>query len=215
MSSDITAVVFDCDSTLTAIEGIDYLAKNSAYYAKIKDMTRSAMAEGAFNKDLYLKRLELLQLSLDDLYNLAAVYKKHATIGAAETIAKLQTKGIECFVMSAGLEPAVSIFATSLGIAKQNVFAVNYDFERKQIIGNEVLTSISGKAKLIAAMKGNVAMVGDGANDLAETAAIRIGFGGNVWRDELINKFDVYVSENNLSKVLPYILNFDLGNKIM
>lgn len=209
MSFNINKVVFDCDSTLTAIEGIDFLAKQSDHYSEICTMTNLAMANGIFDTNVYLNRLNLINVTADDLALLASAYLMNITPGAKQVINELQTSGIECFVMSAGLEAPVVEFAMKIGIKKQNIFAVRYNPEQKRITKNVKLTNLNGKDEMISMMQGNVAIVGDGANDLADSAKLRIGFGGQVIRSELIDKFDVYIYENNLLKILPYILCFD------
>lgn len=208
-------VFFDCDSTLTTIEGIDYLAKNSEHYQSIIALTNAAMTDGKYDTEMYLKRLQYLDLSPEMLFCLADHYWHNQTLGAKEVISELKSNNYQCFLISAGLNPAVSIFGARLGIEPSNIYAVDYDFQGN-ITKNIELTTIDGKNKIITKIKNNlehpesahIFMVGDGANDLIECADLLIGFGGNAKRANLIDQFDYYIEEQDISSILPVIYNY-------
>jgi phosphoserine phosphatase len=68
-----------------------------------------------------------------------------------------------------------------------------------------------GKATIcrsIAAMHGNVAMVGDGATDLAarEGGAYVVGYGGVIHRGIMLREADCYIAAPSLTATLPALL---------
>ena len=212
-------VFFDCDSTLTRIEGIDYLAKNSKHYQKIKALTNAAMTDGKYDTSMYLERLQQLNLNTEMLFNLADHYWHNQTPGAKEVIAELKSNNYQCYLISAGLNPAVSIFGARLGIEPCNIYAVDYDFQGN-ITNNIELTTITGKNAIISRIKNNlehpesayIFMIGDGANDLVKCADLLIGFAGNTKRANLIDRFDYYIEKPDLTSVLPIIYNYNKKN---
>ncbi|MCC5790262.1 MAG: hypothetical protein JJT75_11550, partial [Opitutales bacterium] len=62
-------IVFDCDSTLSTIEGVDELArlKGESVYRDIEAMTNSAMNGEIAVEEVFAKRLALLNPSRDDV----------------------------------------------------------------------------------------------------------------------------------------------------
>jgi phosphoserine phosphatase len=81
------AVCFDCDSTLTRIEGIDELARRSGCEAKIASLTEAAMNGAIPLEAVYAKRLDLVRPDRAALAWLAGRYTDEMVSGAAETIA--------------------------------------------------------------------------------------------------------------------------------
>lgn len=215
MSFDL--IIFDCDSTLSTIEGIDYLAQNSSNYAEIKSLTDLAMSSGTFNLDVYEQRLSLINMNQHMLEELAEMYWKNLTPGSLELIQALQSLGKRCCILSAGMNPAISIFGAMLGINAEDIYAVELDFDDngnyRGIVDNIELTSLGGKPLLVEQIKqkyqAKAVLIGDGANDLEakSSADLVVGFGGNVYREQIADKFDVYVSNSNILGVLPFILN--------
>lgn len=206
-------IFFDCDSTLSQIEGIDYLAEISGTQTIVAQMTDLAMTGKNFNLEIYQKRLAHVKVDAATLAQLANAYWLAQTPGAAATIKALTKDGYHCFVLSAGLLSPIKAFATKLGINPENIYAVEFDLASNSIHDPYGLTSIDGKAHLIAKLKhkyqNRAIMIGDGANDLAATADLLIGFAGNVKRPEIMDQFDVIVQNKDLREVLNHIHEFD------
>ena len=55
------AVCFDCDSTLSRIEGINELARRAGCEAEIASLTEAAMNGDTPLEEIYGKRLDILQ----------------------------------------------------------------------------------------------------------------------------------------------------------
>lgn len=53
-------IFFDCDSTLSTIEGIDELARQKGKFDEVKRMTDAAMEGEVHLQNVYDRRLELL-----------------------------------------------------------------------------------------------------------------------------------------------------------
>ncbi|TAK75879.1 MAG: phosphoserine phosphatase, partial [Gammaproteobacteria bacterium] len=53
----IPAIVFDCDGTLSMIEGIDELAKHNGVSEAVQALTAEAMEKTGLHPDLYRQRL--------------------------------------------------------------------------------------------------------------------------------------------------------------
>jgi phosphoserine phosphatase len=209
------AVCFDCDSTLTRIEGIDELARRAGRECEVASLTEAAMSGVIPLEAVYAKRLDLVQPDRTALAWLAERYVDEAVIGATETIATLRRHGKAVYVVTSGLLQAVAEFASALGPAPAQVYAVQVHLDAagayQGFDSSSPLCRSDGKATIcrsIAAMHGNVAMVGDGVTDLAarEGGAYVVGYGGVIHRDIMLRKADCYIAEPSLTAILPALL---------
>jgi phosphoserine phosphatase len=125
-----SSVVLDVDSTLTRVEGIEWLAERrgpSVAHA-VAEMTQRAM-EGALPLDsVYGARLALVQPARSDVEALADAYDAGVVTGARLAIGEIQGAGIRVVAVSGGVRQAVARFAISLGIADHDVYAVSLRF---------------------------------------------------------------------------------------
>lgn len=208
------AVVFDCDSTLSAIEGIDELA-DAAARAEIEALTARAMAGEASLEDVYGERLAIIRPRRDDVVGLAEAYVEHQLEGARETVQALKRAGKAVAVISGGLLDAVQPFAESLGVSTDLVFAVGLEFdadgEYVDFERDSPLVRADGKPELtreLTSRFGPLAMIGDGSTDLAcqATVARFIGFGGVVRRPNVEARAHHFVHEPDLRALLPLLL---------
>src|SRR5579863_8629398 len=79
LTAPINTIVFDCDGTLSSIEGIDELAKSNGASEQVKSLTATAMGQLGMNLELYEKRLELVNPTRDEVNLLADQYYAHRT----------------------------------------------------------------------------------------------------------------------------------------
>ena len=215
VSSRFDAICFDCDSTLTRIEGIDELAKRAGCEAEIVALTSAAM-EGHVPIDaVYAKRLDRVRPSHADLEWLARRYVEELVPGVRETITMLARLHKHVYVVSGGLLQPVLALATALDIPSQNVCAVPVKFDEDGTYAgfdpNEPLTRPDGKALVcleIAQRHGRVALVGDGASDVAArtAGAYIVGFGGVVARDAVRKTANVFIEGPSMMAVLDILL---------
>ncbi|HVE71618.1 MAG TPA: HAD-IB family phosphatase [Thermoanaerobaculia bacterium] len=206
-------VFFDVDSTLVAIEGIDVLANGNP---EIVRLTEAAMNGEISVDEVYGKRLEIIQPTLDDVRALSERYLTSMVDGVEETIAALQQAGVDVHLVTAGITQAIAPLAEKLNIASRAVHAVSLkfdadgqyeDFDRRSMLARSGGKELVVRAVLTRA-KGKSAFVGDGITDLETKPAVDlfIGFGGVAVRERVRDGSDVYITEPTMRAVLPYLL---------
>ncbi len=222
---EFSHVVFDCDSTLSGVEGIDVLARSLGRDDEIAALTDAAMAGEVDLNDVYAARLGMLQPSKQAIAELRSAYKRHTVAGAKEVIAALREIEIQVYIISGGLAEPVADFAVYLGIDPEHVWAVaaRHDSlsgdwwqaghgpvdERYAGFEGGALTRSDGKAEIITELlkgtRGLSMLVGDGASDLsaADSVDLFVGFGGVVKRDRVAAAAPVYIETASLAPVLP------------
>ena len=210
MSFDI--VCFDCDSTLSKIEGIDELARRVGLGEELAKLTDAAMNGDVALEDIYGKRLDLIKPNRDALNWLAELYIAELVDGVAEVFAELAKHNKTIHIISGGLLPAILPLAKILNVPVENVHAVDVYFaENGDYLGYEIdspLAKNGGKAAIIKSLNStNIVMIGDGKTDLEaqQGGAKVIGFGGVVNRKLVREQADFFVTDKNLTAVLPYI----------
>jgi phosphoserine phosphatase len=167
------SVVLDVDSTLTAVEGIEWLAarRSADVLRQVTVMTAGAMAGTTPLENVYADRLALVRPGRDDVAALADAYRQATTPGAQEAIAALRARGVGISVVSGGVREAVVPFASALGIHESEVHAVSLYFTPDgQYAGfdrQSPLTRRGGKSIVVlrSGLSGPVLAVGDGSTD--------------------------------------------------
>ena len=208
-------VVFDCDSTLTAVEGVDELARRQGLGDEVSTLTAAAMHGEVSLEDVYRKRLDLIRPDATALDWLGREYVARLVPGAAETIRILRGLGKEVHIVSGGFRQAVVVLADALGIAADHVHAVQIVLDGqggyRSFDQSSPLARSGGKAEICAmlATAGNaVVAVGDGVTDLEmrEGGAWVIGFGGVAARPAVRAGADVFIDGPSLTAVLQHVL---------
>lgn len=207
------SVIFDCDSTLTALEGIDELA--GPRKPEIAALTAAAM-RGEFPLEaVYGRRLAIIRPTRADIESLARRYIAAAVTGAREVVAALREAGVEVGIVSGGLRPALLPFAGWLGIPESRVAAVDLHFDaRGDYAGYDdasPLAKSGGKRELLArwrpTLRPPVLFVGDGATDLEARPEVDVfvAFMGVVDRPGIAAAADIVVSVPSLLPVLDIV----------
>ena len=209
------AVCFDCDSTLSSIEGIDELAERAGCAEAIIPLTSAAM-DGRLPLDqVYAKRLDLIRPDRAALEWLGQRYIDTIVPGAAEVAAALKRLGKSVHVVSGGLRQPVAMLAAHLGLPDDHVHAVTVILATGGSYAGfdtaSPLARTGGKAAIcraIMARFGSVAMVGDGVTDLEarDGGAFVVGFGGVVSRPAVIKGAGVFIPGPTLTATLPALL---------
>lgn len=107
-------IFFDCDSTLTTVEGIDILAEKVGKRRRVEILTQAAM-DGAIDlEDIYKKRLTTLKPTRQQVLDLRHDYKRNMVEDAARVVAALQALGHKVYIISGGLAEPVAEFGISL-----------------------------------------------------------------------------------------------------
>ena len=212
------AVVFDCDSTLSSIEGIDELAGERR--AEIEELTRRAMAGEIPLEQVYRSRLELLRPSRSQLERVGALYVERVAPHAVELIAALRTLDKQVWIVSGGLRPAVLTLGRHLGLDAARVLAVEtrHDAEGGWL-GYEhdsPLARSGGKPPVLARIAAGtgprgVVMIGDGITDLEATPHLRrfVAYGGVVARPEVLDRACVHTLERDMAALLALVCSPD------
>ena len=209
-------VVFDCDSTLTGIEGINFLAKRNNKEKDVKILTEKAMNGEVKFEDVFSKRLNLIKPRKKDLEKLYRQYLKHRIKDAKKVISLLQKAGKKVYIITGGYQGPVNKFADYLGIPKENVFAVELKFDKNGDYLNynvkNTLTKSMGKKKVLQKIKklGSVIFVGDAAIDLEAKSAVDffVGFGGFVSRPAVKKGADIFINFKSLTPLLSLAQGF-------
>lgn len=171
------AVVFDVDSTLATIEGIDWLAelRGEPLATEIRLLTERAMAGAIPLESVYAQRLALIRPTRAELRSLGAAYLASVQPGARALCAVLLAAGCGIALLSGGLREAILPLAHHVGIDDEDVHAVEIDFDAAGeyigLRGAQPLTTQQGKPLVLHAMLRElprpVVMIGDGATDAA------------------------------------------------
>ncbi|HEX2548597.1 MAG TPA: HAD-IB family phosphatase [Gammaproteobacteria bacterium] len=211
----IDAILFDCDGTLSRIEGIDELAKYHQVTDIVQRLTRDAMGNSGMNPTIYAERLRLTQPTQTEVETLGEKYFTEMTPDVREIIAILQRLQKAVFIVSAGLFPSVLTFANHLKIPKNNVFAVNVTFDKNgqyQDFDHESpMVYKNGKQKIVALIKKqypHIAFVGDGLSDYDVYSDVTrfIGYGGAFYRENIAKHCEFYIKESRMGALLPLVL---------
>lgn len=181
-------IVFDCDSTLSAIEGIDELARvrGPEVFARVEAMTRDAMDGKIAVEDVFSRRLEIIQPRRRDVDAVGNLYLQHIEPTALSTVNELKAAGWTPIIVSGGFRQVIEPLAKYLGIAR--IEAVDLFFDAN---GNYTgfdtafpTTRSGGKPACLEDLKreltpSRVVMIGDGVSDLEtmEVVDLFVGFG--------------------------------------
>jgi phosphoserine phosphatase len=222
----VDEIFFDCDSTLSTIEGIDELARMRGVEARIVELTNAAMDGRIPLQDVYAERLRLLSPRRADMRAVEEAYKRAVVPDAREVIAALQRLGKRVLIVSGGLADAVTGFGIWLGVSRRDIFAVGLSYnaltgrwwdyqshpqgnpdEEYLVYDDSTLTTQNGKVDVIRAArtKGRRAMlVGDGSSDLAAAHAVDrfVGYCGVVARPLVRANAPIVLSSASLAPIL-------------
>ena len=197
-------IIFDCDSTLSAIEGIDELARGRgpAVFAGVEAMTRDAMDGKITVEDVFARRLEIIRPRRADVAAVGRLYIEQVEPTARETVTALKAAGWTPLILSGGFRQAIVPLAEWLGIARIEAVDLYFDAAGNYagFDGNFPSTRSGGKPVCIAALKrelapARVVMVGDGVSDLETQPVVDrfIGFGRYTERAKVKAAAQAYV----------------------
>ena len=220
-------VFFDCDSTLTTIEGIDVLADYAGKKWRVEVLTKAAMDGQLDLGEVYGKRLRAVRPTHEQIRSIRQAYKRNIVEDATAVIQTLQSLGHKVYIISGGLEEPVREFGIFLGVPKENIRAVDVDYNQlggnwwetnlphnegdnsKYLTYEEGALSISdGKAQIVTELMGNQKgrslLIGDGNSDLLASKAVDlfVGYGGIEKRERVYAESPIFISTESLSPLL-------------
>ena len=197
-------ICFDCDSTLSAIEGVDELARAGGpqIYAQVEAMTNDAMNGKIAVEAVFGRRLELIRPSRSNVEAVGRNYIETMEPTAAATIAGLVSRGWTPVIVSGGFRPAIRPLAAALKIDRVEAVDLFFD-ESGNYVGYDATyptTRSGGKPEVVARLKrelnANVTvMVGDGVSDLEAKGTVDrfVGFGRYVTRAAVKARADSFI----------------------
>jgi phosphoserine phosphatase SerB len=197
-------IFFDCDSTLSTIEGIDELARarGPEIFAKVEHLTHQAMNGEVPIAEVFGRRMEIIQPDRATAESVARLYVDTIVPGVPEVIARLKADGWIPVILSGGFEPLILPLARQLGIDHVEAVPLHFDDDGRYAgYGSGYPTTRNGgKPEIIREWKAAmlpeaVVMVGDGISDLESKAAVDlfIGFGGVIARGAVRKGADAWL----------------------
>lgn len=168
-------VIFDVDSTLADLEGIDWLAalRGPEVAAESEELTARAMAGEMPIEAVYTRRLQRIRPSAGEIMMLADAYQQYMQTGAKSLIGALHGAGVHVHLLSGGLRPSIIPLALQLGVRADRVHAVSVaqdtDGTYSLLDGEQPLATQQGKPRVVQQLqlRRAIAMVGDGSTDAA------------------------------------------------
>jgi phosphoserine phosphatase len=219
-------VFFDCDSTLTTVEGIDVLADLAGKGLRVSILTEAAMNGDLALEDIYAKRLKALKPTRGQIVKIRQIYKHNIVQDAAQLIAALQCLGHQVYIISGGLAEPVIEFGLYLGVPRHHIRAVGVQYnalsgswwqrlderpnaaERYMSHTEDGLTVSDGKAQIVKELLGDqpgrTLLIGDGVSDLLAGSVVDlfVGFGGVVKRPRVAREAPVFIESRSLAPLL-------------
>jgi phosphoserine phosphatase len=196
MPATAKLIVFDCDSTLSAIEGIDELGRagGPAMFSRIEAMTNDAMNGKSPVEAVFGERLRIIQPTSADVAAVGRRYIETVEPTARATLDALRAAGWTPIILSGGFRNAIRPLADYLGIARVEAVDLFFDARGAYSGYDEAYptTRSGGKPEVIRTLKrelnpARVVMVGDGVSDLETKPEVDlfVGFGRYVAREKV------------------------------
>jgi len=194
------SVIFDVDSPVCAIEGIDWLAarRDPEIARESEALTAQAMAGDIPIEAVYTRRLERIRPTAGELIALADAYRESVQPGAQELIPALQRAGCQVHLLSGGLRIAIVPIAIQLGVPADRVHAVavtrDADGTMSLLDGDQPLATQRGKPLTVQrlALPKPTVMIGDGSTDAAVRGVVTefIAYTGVARRESVVTVAD-------------------------
>jgi phosphoserine phosphatase len=219
-------IIFDCDSTLTTIEGIDVLAESVGKKWRVEVLTRAAMDGELDLEEIYAKRLRAVRPTRAQIRDIRRRYKQTIVEDAQALITTLQALGHQVYIISGGLAEPVAEFGVYLGVPRNHIRAVDVRYnelsgkwwqrQAQYAAGDEhyltfdegALTVSDGKAEivqqLVGGKSGRSLLIGDGSSDLLASRAVDlfVGYGGVEKRERVLNEAPAFIHSPSLAPLL-------------
>ncbi|MHB1222623.1 MAG: HAD-IB family phosphatase [Gemmatimonadaceae bacterium] len=174
------SILFDFDSTLSSLEGVEWIAarRGPEIAAAIAAEVAAAMDGTVDLEEVYAARMNRLRPSAQELSALAGAYRASIAPGAADTVRRLRNADVALRIVSGGFREAILPAAADLDFSPSDVHAVSvqvaHDGSYMAYDALSPLVTQLGKATVIATLDlpRPSLMVGDGATDAAARSAV-------------------------------------------
>ena len=198
-------LLFDCDSTLSAIEGIDELGRlrGPEVFKAVEEMTTQAMDGSTPMESIFAKRLDMIKPTLKELESIGQKYIQQVEPTAVDTIKKLKAAGWTVIIVSGGFTQAIRPLAQYLGIERVEAVELRFKADGSYAGYVESCPTAKSKGKNVVALKlrdefkaAQTILVGDGASDLEVKGDVdkMIGFGRYTARPKVKAGADAFIT---------------------
>jgi phosphoserine phosphatase len=198
-------LLFDCDSTLSAIEGIDELGRlrGPEVFKAVEDMTTQAMDGSTPMESIFAKRLDMIKPTLKELESIGQKYIQQVEPTAVDTIKKLKAAGWTVIIVSGGFTQAIRPLAQYLGIERVEAVELRFNTDGSYAGYVESCPTAKSKGKNLVVLKlrdefkaYQMILVGDGASDLEVKGDVdkMIGFGRYTARPKVKARADAFIT---------------------
>ncbi|MDB9741232.1 HAD-IB family phosphatase [Akkermansiaceae bacterium] len=199
-------IVFDCDSTLSSIEGIDELGRLAGEdtFLKVEALTNAAMNGEVPIDEVFAKRLAIISPSTEDVKVVAQQYIDTVEPTALETLEKLKSAGWTPMILSGGFKVIIEPLAEYLGIERVEAVPLSFkhDGSYDNFDSSYPTTYNGGKPEIIEMLKKEfspekIVMVGDGVSDLETQNNVDsfIGYGGYTPRERVKKEAAYFITQ--------------------
>lgn len=189
-------LIFDCDSTLSSIEGIDELARvrGPEVFKMVEEMTHQAMDGKISVEAVFGRRLEIIRPDQSHVAQIGQRYIETVEPDAKAVIDEARAAGWTVMIISGGFRPIIRPLADFLGIERVEAVDLFFDAQGRYTGFDEAYptTRSGGKPEVIAKLKAElkpakIVMVGDGASDLETKPFVDlfVGFGRYTAREKV------------------------------
>jgi phosphoserine phosphatase len=202
-------VVFDCDSTLSRIEGIDELAAMNGVPHEVAEMTRQAMSGDIPFEEVFGRRLDLIKPNRKQLDGVGKLYTATLVEDAIQAVEALTCLGIEVRLISGGYAEALVPLAKKLAVDPCNLHANELFFgpggEYAGFDSENPLCRSGGKVSVLKGLaRRSTLFIGDGASDVEVSKHVElfVGYGGIEKRGPVHQAAPVYLHGESLAPMV-------------
>ncbi|MDB6128675.1 MAG: haloacid dehalogenase, partial [Verrucomicrobia bacterium] len=189
-------ICFDCDSTLSAIEGVDELARlrGPEVLAQVEAMTNDAMEGRVPVQSVFARRWEIIRPTRADVEAVGRLSVATHDPTEKATNATLRASGWTVVIVSGGFTDAIRPLAEELGVKRVEAVELYFNGDGSYRGFNEKCPTArsGGKPEVLAQLRAELkpretVMVGDGTSDLEAKPVVDrfIGFGRYAVRERV------------------------------
>lgn len=198
-------LIFDCDSTLSSIEGIDELARlrGPGVFRQVEDMTNEAMDGKIAVESVFGRRLDIIRPEAAHVARVGRRYIETIEPDAKAVIDDARGAGWTPLILSGGFRQAIRPLADFLGIERVEAVDLFFDAAGNYTGFDEAYptTRSGGKPEVIRRLRGElrparIVMVGDGASDLETRPDVDlfVGFGRYMAREKVRRESAAFIT---------------------